>query len=67
MSEETNHIDMKYHFVKDHVRLGIVKLRYIPTSDMVIGMLTKPLPRHALVKHRSAIIVTNAPMRRYIP
>jgi hypothetical protein len=27
VSEKTKHIDMKYHFVKDHVQLGTMKLR----------------------------------------
>jgi hypothetical protein len=34
---------------------------YPPTCDMVADMLTKPLPRLALVKHRSAILCTSGP------
>jgi hypothetical protein len=60
--EKTKHIDLKYHFVKDHVQMGIIKLQYVPTGDMVADMLTKLLPKHALMKHRSAIIGTSAPM-----
>jgi kynurenine formamidase len=67
VSETTKHIDLKYHFVKNHVQLGTIKLRYLPTSDMVTDMPTKPLPGHALVKHRSPILGTSAPMQRYIP
>jgi hypothetical protein len=68
ISEETKHIGMKYYFVKDHVmHLGMVKLRYLLTRDMVADMLTKPMHGHALVKHRSAIKGTNTPMQRYIP
>jgi hypothetical protein len=67
VSGKTKHIDMKYHFVKDHVRLGTIKLRYLPIVDMVADMLTKPLPGPALVKHRSAILGTSAPMQRYTP
>jgi len=65
VSEKTKHIDLKYHFVKDHVQLGTVKLRYLPTGDMVADMLTKPLPGPALVKHRSAILGTSGPMQRH--
>jgi hypothetical protein len=67
VSEKTKYIDLKYHFVKDHVELGTIKLRYLPTSDMVVDMLTTPLPRHAVVKHRSAVLGTSAPMQRYTP
>jgi hypothetical protein len=65
VSEKTKHIDLKYHFVKDHVQLGTIKLRYLPTGEMVGNMLTKPLPRHTLVKRRSAILGTFRPMQRY--
>jgi hypothetical protein len=65
VSEKTKDIDLKYHFVKDHVQLGTVKLRYLPTIDMVADMLTKPLPGHALVKHRNAILGASGPMQRY--
>jgi kynurenine formamidase len=65
VSEKTKHIDMKYHFVKDHVQLETVKLRYLPTGDMVADMLAKPLHGPALVKYRSAIQGTSGPMQRY--
>jgi hypothetical protein len=65
VSEKNKHIDLKYDFVKDHVQLGTMKLRYLPTGDMVDDMLTKPVPGHALVKHRSAILGTSGPMQRY--
>jgi hypothetical protein len=50
------YIDLKYHFVKNHVQMGTIKLRYLPTSDMVADMMSKPLHGPALVKHRSAIM-----------
>jgi hypothetical protein len=44
VSEKTKHIDVEYHhFVKDHVQLGAIILRYLPIGDMVADMLTKPL------------------------
>jgi hypothetical protein len=41
VSEMTKHIDLKYHFVKDHVQLGTIKLRYLPTCDMVFEIEIK--------------------------
>jgi mannose-6-phosphate isomerase class I len=67
VSEKTKHIDLKYHFVKDHVHLGTIKLRCPPTRNMVSDMSTKPLLGFALVEHRSAIIDISAPMQRYTP
>jgi hypothetical protein len=43
-SEKTKHIGVKWHFLKDHVEQGTIKLRYLPSSQMVADMFTKPLP-----------------------
>jgi hypothetical protein len=59
LSEKTKHIGMKYHFGKDLVQLGTVKLRYLPTRDMVADMMTKTLHGPVLVKHRSATLHGN--------
>lgn len=40
----TKHIDLKYHFVRDHVSQGDVTLTYCPTEKMVADILTKSLP-----------------------
>jgi KUP system potassium uptake protein len=42
--EKTKHIGMKWHFLKGHVEQGTIKLRYLPTDQMVGDMFTKPLP-----------------------
>jgi hypothetical protein len=67
VSEKTKRIGLKWHFLKDHVQHGIIKLRYLPTDLMVDDMLTKPLPRLALARHRSAILGGQDPMQRFIP
>jgi hypothetical protein len=46
--EKTKHIGMKWRFLKDHVEQGTIKLRYLPTDQMVAGMFTKSFPRPAL-------------------
>jgi hypothetical protein len=44
VSEKAKHIRLKWHFLKDHVEQGTIKLRYLPTDQMVADMFTKPLP-----------------------
>jgi hypothetical protein len=44
VSEKIKHIDLKWHFLKDHVEHGIVRLRYMPTNQMVPDMFNKPMP-----------------------
>jgi hypothetical protein len=66
VSEKTKHIGLKWHFLKDHVELGTIKLRYLPIDQMVADMFTKPLPGPALARHRSAILGGQDPMQRFI-
>ncbi|SOV08313.1 uncharacterized protein UDID_17347 [Ustilago sp. UG-2017a] len=37
------HIDTRYHFVRDHVQEGEVKIDFVGTTDNVADILTKPL------------------------
>jgi hypothetical protein len=67
VSEKTKHITLKWHFLKDHVEHGTVKLRYLPIDQMVAAMFIKPLPRSTLTRHRSAILEDAEPMQRFTP
>ena len=42
-NERRKHFDVKYHFLRNHVRSGVVKLQYIPTGDMVADIMIKAL------------------------
>jgi KUP system potassium uptake protein len=44
VGEKTKHFGLKWHFLKDHVEEGTIKLRYLPTDQMVADLFTKPLP-----------------------
>ena len=41
----TKHIDLRYHFVRAHVRNGVFDLRYCPTDENLADAFTKALPR----------------------
>ena len=43
--DKSKHIEIRYHFIRDMVQKGAVKLQYIPTNDQTAYVLTKPLPR----------------------
>ena len=38
---KTNHIDIKYHFVREKVADSTIQLKYCPTNEMLADMLTK--------------------------
>jgi hypothetical protein len=50
-NNRTKHIDIKYHFVRELVLLGAVRIVYCPTEIMLADVFTKPLaaPRHAVL------------------
>jgi hypothetical protein len=48
----TKHIDARYHFVRECVKDSKIKILHVSTHDMLADMLTKPLPRLLLEKHR---------------
>ena len=37
------HIDIRHHFIKDHVLNGIVFLDYVCIKDQLVDIFTKPL------------------------
>jgi hypothetical protein len=48
----TKHIDVQYHFIRQHVASRTIDLRFISTTDMAADILTKPLERVAHEKGR---------------
>jgi hypothetical protein len=40
---QTKHIDMQYHFIREHVKANRIKLSYINIYDITADGLTKPL------------------------
>ena len=51
----SKHIEIKYHFIRDKVAEGIVKIQYCPTTEMIADMLTKALPKDVFAKLRVMI------------
>ncbi len=41
--KRTKHIAVKYHYTRDLISKGAIKLEYRPTSEMIADGLTKPL------------------------
>ena len=52
----SKHIDVKfYHYVRNEVENGRVKLKYIPTAEMTADILTKALPQELHQRHMKAM------------
>lgn len=51
----TKHIDVRFHFVREKVEDGTIKINYCPTTDMVADTFTKPLGRVLFQNFRSGM------------
>ena len=58
-SERTRHVNIRYFFIKDRVNSGDLKLEYLPTSEMIADILTKPLQGEAFRSLRDALLNTH--------
>ena len=54
-TKRTKHIDVKYHFIRQHIEEGRVKVNYISTTKMIADCLTKPVGKIILEKCKSRI------------
>ncbi|GKE24001.1 hypothetical protein Tco_1435513, partial [Tanacetum coccineum] len=43
LHSRTNYIDIRYHFIRDHVLKGDTELNFIPTQYQLADIFTKPL------------------------
>ena len=43
--DKSKHIEIKYHYIRDMVQRGVVKLQYVATDELIADVLTKPLAR----------------------
>ncbi|GKA56630.1 retrovirus-related pol polyprotein from transposon TNT 1-94 [Tanacetum coccineum] len=59
---KSKHIDVRYHFIKEHVENGIVKLYFVRTKYQLADIFTKPLPRE-----RFNFLIKNLGMRSMSP
>ena len=52
------HIDTKYHFIRDNVQDGKVKIKYIGTEDNMADIFTKPVGKEVLRRARPGLGLT---------
>jgi len=54
--KRSKHIDVRFHFLRERVASGEVKLEYIVTEHQQADLLTKPLLRARLVRIRDRVL-----------
>jgi hypothetical protein len=53
--DRSKHIEIIYHFIRDRIQKGAVKLQYISTDEQVADILTKPLEKGKFVFFRDKL------------
>ncbi|GJU88705.1 retrovirus-related pol polyprotein from transposon TNT 1-94 [Tanacetum coccineum] len=43
LHSRTKHVDIRYHFIRDHILKGDIELHFIPTEYQLADIFTKPL------------------------
>ena len=53
--DRSKHIEIRYHFIRDYIQRGAVKLQYISTDEQVADILTKALQKGKFVFFRDKL------------
>lgn len=56
LNKRSKHIDVKYRFVHDLVKSGVIKLKYCATNEQSADIFTKPLNASKFVEYRNRIL-----------
>ena len=43
LHSRTKHIEIRHHFIRDHIQNGNIKVEYVPTEQQLADIFTKPL------------------------
>lgn len=44
-SQKSKHIDVRYHFLRQHIQNKVIEVNYLHTDQMLADVFTKPMPR----------------------
>ena len=50
--ERSKHMDVRFHFIRDHVKEGNLELLHVANQDQVADIYTKPLPKVLFEKYK---------------
>ncbi|GAV73806.1 hypothetical protein CFOL_v3_17289, partial [Cephalotus follicularis] len=51
----TKHIDIRHHFIRDHIEKEDIVLSYIPTKEQIVDIFTKPLDENTFSNLRKEL------------
>ena len=62
----SKHIDIRHHFIREHVAAKEIALKCVRSKVNVADTLTKPLPRPSFLAHRNTMMGEKAKPYTYL-
>nr|GFB45428.1 retrovirus-related Pol polyprotein from transposon TNT 1-94 [Tanacetum cinerariifolium]GFB76833.1 retrovirus-related Pol polyprotein from transposon TNT 1-94 [Tanacetum cinerariifolium] len=59
LHSKTKHIDIRYHFIRDHILKGDIKLHFIPIEYQLAYIFTKPLDEPTFTRLKALLGMLN--------
>jgi hypothetical protein len=59
-NDRSKHIDVRHHFIRDHVAAKRFRLNYVPTATNLADVFTKALPREPHSRFSRLILTAEA-------
>ncbi|GKD30384.1 retrovirus-related pol polyprotein from transposon TNT 1-94 [Tanacetum coccineum] len=59
LHSRTKHIDIRYHFIRDHILKGDIELHFIPTEYQLVDIFTKPLDEPTFTRLKAELGMLN--------
>ncbi|GKB43752.1 retrovirus-related pol polyprotein from transposon TNT 1-94 [Tanacetum coccineum] len=59
LHSRTKHIDIRYHFIRDHILKGDIELHFIPTEYQLADIFTKPLDEPTFTRLKAELGMLN--------
>jgi hypothetical protein len=56
----TKHIDIRFHFLRDHQQRGDIEIAYVSTKEQLADIFTKPLDEKTFTKLRNELNILNS-------
>ena len=65
-NDKSKHIEITYHYIKDMVQRGAVRLQYVTIDEQITDVLTKPLSRvkFEYFKDKLGVVQIDVPRKR---
>ena len=61
MHGRSKHIDVRFHFLRDLTKDGVVELKHCGTQEQIADIMTKPLKLDAFLKLRKLLGMCEVP------